>query len=91
MGKAKPKPAWDPKIVLREIPDAAWARIEPVLDEYGPPARTGRPGTVDFRTVPNAAIFRPRSGLPVEPAAGEAWRRQPRPPRVPGMGAKRRL
>lgn len=62
MRKAKPKPVWDPKIVLWEVPDAAWARIEPVLAEGCPPARRGRPRTVDFRVVLNAVIFRLRSG-----------------------------
>jgi len=62
MRKAQPKPVWDPKLVLWEVPDALWARIEPVLDELCPPASTGRPRTVDFRIVLNAVIFRLRSG-----------------------------
>ena len=57
-----PKPVWNPKLVIREIPDAAWARIEPVLEELCPPAPTGRPRTVDFRVVLNAVVFRLRSG-----------------------------
>lgn len=36
MGKTRPKPVWDPKMVLWEVPDAAWVRIEPVLDELCP-------------------------------------------------------
>ena len=32
MRKTRPKPVWDPKLVLWELPDAAWVRIEPVLD-----------------------------------------------------------
>ena len=62
MRKTRPKPVLDPKLVLWEIPDAAWARIEPVLAELCPLAVRGRPRTVDFRTVLNAVIFRLRSG-----------------------------
>ena len=62
MKKKLPKPVWDPKLTIWEVPDAAWARIEPVLEELCPPAPTGRPRTVDFRMVLNAVIFRLRSG-----------------------------
>jgi len=62
MRKTRQKAVWDPQLVLWEVPDAAWARIEPVLEERCPPAPTGRPRTVDFRVVLNAVIFRLRSG-----------------------------
>ena len=62
MRKVRPKPVWDPNLVLWEVPDSAWARIEPVLGELCPPPRRGRPRTVDFRVVLNAVIFRLRSG-----------------------------
>jgi putative transposase len=62
MRKKRPKPVWDSKLVIWNIPDAAWARIEPVLADWCPPAPRGRPRTVDFRTVLNAVIFRLRTG-----------------------------
>ena len=88
MRKKRPKPVWDPKLVLWEVPDAAWARIEPVLEERCPPASTGRPRTVDFRVVLNAIIFRLRSGCQWN---REVRRRQPGPPLVPTMGQTRRF
>ena len=44
-----------------EIPDALWERIEPILVEDAPPARTGRP-RADWRSILNGIIFRMRSG-----------------------------
>ncbi len=49
---------WD---TIWEIPDDAWARVEPMLEDLYPPAKTGRPRT-DLRKAFNGIIFRMRSG-----------------------------
>lgn len=43
------------------IPDDLWKRIEPILAEYDPPARTGAP-RADQRRALDAAIYRLRTG-----------------------------
>jgi transposase len=45
-----------------EIPDELWERIEPILLDRYPPARTGRP-RADLRQVLNTIIYRMRSGV----------------------------
>ena len=57
-----------------EVPDALWARIEPVLAELDPPKRTGRK-RVEFRKQLNGVIFPDAWGLPVEPIAPRVRRR----------------
>lgn len=48
--------------VIWEIPDALWAKIEPILLEDCPPKSTGRPHG-DWRLALNGIIFRMRSGV----------------------------
>jgi putative transposase len=43
------------------VPDELWERLEPVLLERYPPARTGRPRT-DLRRVCDGIIYRLRTG-----------------------------
>lgn len=47
--------------VIWEIPDALWERIKPILEEFWPRKRTGRP-PADWREILNGIIFRMRSG-----------------------------
>lgn len=47
--------------VIWEISDALWKRIEPILKEFWPRKRTGRP-PADWRRILNGIIFRMRSG-----------------------------
>lgn len=56
--KRKTAPALD---TIWAIPDPAWQRLKPILDELYPPAPVGRPH-VDFRAALNGVIFRMRSG-----------------------------
>jgi transposase len=51
-----------------ELPDDLWEEIEPILDCFYPPARTGRP-RADLRLVLDGIIHRLRSGC--------QWRRLP--------------
>jgi putative transposase len=45
-----------------EVPDSLWEEvIEPLLDEFYPPATTGRP-RVDLRRVLNGIIYQMRTG-----------------------------
>jgi transposase len=44
-----------------ELPDELWEEIEPILDCFYPPARTGRP-RADLRLVLDGIIHRLRSG-----------------------------
>jgi putative transposase len=44
------------------VPDELWAMIEPILAEYDPPARTGRP-RIAARDALDAIIYRLRSGV----------------------------
>ncbi len=44
-----------------ELPDPAWAQLEPLLAKQYPPAATGRPHA-NLRQVCNGIIFRLRSG-----------------------------
>jgi|EndMetStandDraft_5_1072996.scaffolds.fasta_scaffold109614_2 putative transposase len=44
------------------IPDALWPALEDILDEFYPPAATGRP-RADFRRVLDGIIYRMRSGV----------------------------
>jgi putative transposase len=48
---------------IREIPDALWQRIEPILKEFWPRKATGRPPAHWRRTL-NGILFRMRSGCP---------------------------
>ena len=43
------------------VPDDLWALVQPVLDTYDPPKRTGRP-RINVRAALDAIIFRLRSG-----------------------------
>ena len=52
-----------------EVPDALWPTLGAVLDDFYPPARTGRP-RADFRRVVNGTIYRLRSGV--------QWNKPPR-------------
>jgi len=44
-----------------EVPDDVWERLEPILNDACPPARTGRPRS-DLRKVFNGIIFVMRTG-----------------------------
>jgi putative transposase len=55
-------PAEKPLPTIWELPDELWERIEPILHERYPPARTGRPRS-DLRRVLNGIIYRLRSGV----------------------------
>lgn len=50
-----------PLPTIWEVPDDLWQRLEPLLAEFDPPARTGRP-RIDQRAAFNAILFRLRSG-----------------------------
>ncbi len=51
-----------PLPTIWRVPDELWEKIEPILAEYDPPKRTGRP-RVDRRAVLDAVvIFRLRTG-----------------------------
>lgn len=50
-----------PLPTIWELPDDLWEEIEPILDCYFPPARTGRP-RADLRLVLDGIIHRLRSG-----------------------------
>ncbi|MDR3210885.1 MAG: transposase [Planctomycetota bacterium] len=59
-GKDKlPEPDSMPTIWL--VPDAAWKRIEPVIQEYTPWGTRGPKPRTDFRKVLNAVIYRMRT------------------------------
>jgi putative transposase len=47
--------------VIWEIPDSLWERIEPILAEFWPRKKTGRPAA-KWRKMLNAIIFRMRTG-----------------------------
>jgi transposase len=51
-----------PPDTLWEIPDSLWPALEDILNDFYPPARTGRP-RADFRVVLNGIIYRLRSGV----------------------------
>lgn len=55
--KRKPKPLG----VIWEIPDELWERVEPILMEFWPRKKTGRP-PAKWRKMLNGIIFRMRSG-----------------------------
>jgi putative transposase len=44
-----------------EVPEQAWERIKPILDEAYRPKPTGRP-RIDFRAALNGIIYRARTG-----------------------------
>jgi putative transposase len=50
-----------PLPTIWELPDDLWEEIEPILDCFYPPARTGRP-RADLRRVLDGVIYRLRSG-----------------------------
>lgn len=54
-------PEEKPLPTIWRVPDELWERIEPILEEYDPPKRTGRP-RADRRGVLDAVIFRLRTG-----------------------------
>ena len=47
---------------LWELPDAAWERIEPVIQEHTPWGKRGPKPWIDFRKALKGIIFRLRSG-----------------------------
>lgn len=49
-----------PLSTIWELPDAAWAQLEPLLAKQYPPAKTGRP-RANLRQICNGIIFRLRS------------------------------
>ena len=51
-----------PLPTIWRVPDELWAKIEPVLAQYDPPKRTGRP-RIDQRRALNGIIYRMRSGV----------------------------
>lgn len=57
----KKKSKMIPLDTIWEIPDDAWARLEPILLERYPPASTGRK-RADWRRIVNGIIFRLRTG-----------------------------
>jgi transposase len=50
-----------PLPTIWRVPDELWEKIDPILKEYDPPKKTGRP-RVDQRAALDAIIFRLRSG-----------------------------
>jgi transposase len=58
-----------PMPTIWRVPDELWEKIEPILIEYDPPKRTGRP-RADRRAVLDAIIFRLRTGC--------QWNRMPK-------------
>ena len=50
-----------PLATIWEVPDALWARIEPILKEFWPRKATGR-HVANWRVMLNGIIFRMRSG-----------------------------
>ena len=50
-----------PLPTIWRVPDGLWAVVQPVLDAYDPPKRTGR-RRIDPRAALDAIIFRLRSG-----------------------------
>ncbi len=59
-----------PLPTIWRVPDELWERIEPILAEYDPPKRTGRP-RVDQRAVLDAVVL---TGF-APAASGTAFRR----------------
>ena len=51
----------NPLPTIWRVPDELWEKIEPILAEYDPPKKTGRP-RVDRRAVLDAVVFRLRTG-----------------------------
>lgn len=51
-----------PLPTIWEVSDELWERLEPIILQRFPPARTGRPRS-DLRRVVNAIIYRMRSGV----------------------------
>jgi len=58
-----------PMPTIWRAPDEPWGMIEPILQEYGPPRRLGRP-RVDQRALLDAVVFRLRTGC--------QWNRMPK-------------
>ena len=51
-----------PLPTIWRVSDELWAKIEPVLAQYDPPKRTGRP-RIDQRCALDGIIYRLRSGV----------------------------
>ena len=60
MPKRKPD-VHAPLGTIWELPEQAWQRIEPVLDQTYPPKPTGRP-RIDFRAALDGIVYRARTG-----------------------------
>ena len=58
-----------PLPTIWRVPDELWEKVEPILAEYDPPKKTGRP-RVDRRAVLDTIIFRLRTGC--------QWNRMPK-------------
>ena len=54
-------PQEKPPPTIWRVPDDLWEKIEPILEQYDPPKRTGR-SRADRRGVLDAVIFRLRTG-----------------------------
>jgi transposase len=60
MPKRKPD-VLRPLGTIWQVPEQAWERIKPILDEAYRPKPTGRP-RIDFRAALNGIIYRARTG-----------------------------